>query len=656
MPIYQGKIDKTLFQAQLEAHRARCPQPLLARASSRLARARAACLRGRAAAFCGRGSSGLPLRRRRRSPRSASIRSITGASGAGLRLRDLLARELRLEHLAQVAPVLARAAPADRTRRRGCRSPAARGRARRPSRRSPPTASSISACEWTSSARNSVSSASASPCGRIEAERSRCPRSTNRPIAAIAGLLHRARAAARTAGAAPARARRHEEVRAVEVDRVDLVERHEPLDLDRARVVCALDRLEILVLDDHELALRDLPALDDLVGADLALVHRAPALLLDRRPALAVQRAGTTTSDCRAAGFVAGARPTGMLTRPKLIDPFQIVRIARLRSLEGPASFAAPRPFPRTAIRSARDRGRSRERSRAALRRAAHDRALWQDAIASAGQRRRTSSSTTDGWQRGVAGTRRRARVDELANGLLALGIRKGDAFAILGPTTLEWALFDFALAPSARSASPIYPNSSAEGRRVHPRALGGGRRARARTTSSAPRSEPRRAPAPRARAHVRRPRRARAARAARYAARASRRARATREAAVDEDDLFTFIYTSGTTGPPKACMIPHRNYYEMVSVVDELDDFVARGRHDAALPAARAQLRPADAPARPVRRLHDRVPRPTRCARAEALPAGAADGLPERAARLREGAHAASSPSSTRRPASSAS
>ena len=33
------------------------------------------------------------------------------------------------------------------------------------------------------------------------------------------------------------------------------------------------------------------------------------------------------TSDCRAAGFVAGASPTGMLTRPKLSDPFQVTRM-----------------------------------------------------------------------------------------------------------------------------------------------------------------------------------------------------------------------------------------------------------------------------------------------------------------------------------------
>ena len=33
------------------------------------------------------------------------------------------------------------------------------------------------------------------------------------------------------------------------------------------------------------------------------------------------------TSDCRAPGFVAGARPTGMVTSPKLIAPFQVVLI-----------------------------------------------------------------------------------------------------------------------------------------------------------------------------------------------------------------------------------------------------------------------------------------------------------------------------------------
>ena len=37
-------------------------------------------------------------------------------------------------------------------------------------------------------------------------------------------------------------------------------------------------------------------------------------------------------------------------------------------------------------------------------------------------------------------------RVDRLASRLLALGVRRGDRFAILGRTTLDWALLDWAL------------------------------------------------------------------------------------------------------------------------------------------------------------------------------------------------------------------
>jgi long-chain acyl-CoA synthetase len=44
---------------------------------------------------------------------------------------------------------------------------------------------------------------------------------------------------------------------------------------------------------------------------------------------------------------------------------------------------------------------------------------------------------------------------------------------------------------------------------------------------------------------------------------------------AVGEDDLYTYIYTSGTSGPPKACMIRHRNYYEMASSVAAVEGLV---------------------------------------------------------------------------------
>jgi long-chain acyl-CoA synthetase len=158
--------------------------------------------------------------------------------------------------------------------------------------------------------------------------------------------------------------------------------------------------------------------------------------------------------------------------------------------------------------------------------------------------------------------------VEELANGLLALGVRKGEAFGILGQTTVEWALFDFALGSIGAVGAAIYANSSRRDSRYvleHSDAVGvlvedEDQRAKiaglglAHVFTFADLDELR-------------------ARGRSYAAEQPQ-ALAEAEAAVDEEDLFTFIYTSGTTGPPKACMIRHRNYYEMAACVDGVEGF----------------------------------------------------------------------------------
>src|SRR5947208_9550070 len=85
---------------------------------------------------------------------------------------------------------------------------------------------------------------------------------------------------------------------------------------------------------------------------------------------------------------------------------------------------------------------------------------LWLDAVAR-DRSRPAYVVERDGEWREVSWREAAEIVDEYAHGLLALGIRKGDAFAILGQTTLEWALFDFALALVGAVAAPVYANSS---------------------------------------------------------------------------------------------------------------------------------------------------------------------------------------------------
>jgi long-chain acyl-CoA synthetase len=201
---------------------------------------------------------------------------------------------------------------------------------------------------------------------------------------------------------------------------------------------------------------------------------------------------------------------------------------------------------------------------------------LWREAVA-AGHTVPAYLVQRDGAWQELPFAEAARRVDELANGLLALGLRKGDAFAILASTRLEWALFDFALASVGGITAPIYANSSPNDCAhvlVDSDAVG-----------VLVEDEEQRAKVDEVRGVV--PGLDHvlsfgdlddlAARGREFAA-AHPGALDDAVAAISEDDLFTYIYTSGTTGPPKGCMIRHRNYYEMASIVDRLESFMLRG------------------------------------------------------------------------------
>jgi long-chain acyl-CoA synthetase len=196
---------------------------------------------------------------------------------------------------------------------------------------------------------------------------------------------------------------------------------------------------------------------------------------------------------------------------------------------------------------------------------------LWQEAVARDPAATAYLVQEGDGW-RAMSWAGAGRAVEEIAHGLLALGIRKGDAFAILASTRVEWALFDFALGLIGAVAAPIYMNSAPKDVAYvieHSEAVGvvcEDETQRAKLDGVEPEHVLTFAELNDLRARGRE--------------HAAEHPGAIEEgaAAIGEDDLFTYIYTSGTTGPPKACMIRHRNYYAMAEEVRQVEDFTVRG------------------------------------------------------------------------------
>src|SRR5436190_7673654 len=261
------------------------------------------------------------------------------------------------------------------------------------------------------------------------------------------------------------------------------------------------------------------------------------------------------TSDCRAAGLVARAIPTGMLTRPKLMDPFQIVLMGPLRNCRGMQEVRRNHLDPCRRVRTL-----SSSHERTIVR-------LWRDAVSADRTGAAYLVQTEPGRWQEVSWDEAGRAVDELANGLLARGIGKGDTFGIVSRTRLEWTLFDFALALVGAITAPVYPNTTAKEAAYvlqHSEAVG----ALLEDESQLAKVEPL------GLAHVLMLDDLDGLREQGTAyGREHPNALAQASAAVGEEDLYTYIYTSGTTGPPKGCMIRHRNYYAMTSCIERIED-----------------------------------------------------------------------------------
>jgi long-chain acyl-CoA synthetase len=148
-----------------------------------------------------------------------------------------------------------------------------------------------------------------------------------------------------------------------------------------------------------------------------------------------------------------------------------------------------------------------------------------------------------DGW-REVSWDEAARNVDALSRALLARGVKRGDAVAVLARTRLEWILLDWAIMSVGAVVVGLYPtNSAAECEYIlaHSESVlafveDDAQQAKLESVFDGPvvhfdeldafeQSAGDDEPGP-----------------------------------VAEDDLATLIYTSGTTGPPKGCMLSHKN------------------------------------------------------------------------------------------------
>ena len=178
--------------------------------------------------------------------------------------------------------------------------------------------------------------------------------------------------------------------------------------------------------------------------------------------------------------------------------------------------------------------------------------ALWQFVLAKGLATPAYLEEQADGW-REVTWTEAAERVEALGNALLARGVKRGDAVAVLARTRLEWLLLDWAIMSIGAVVVGLYPtNTAAECAYIleHSDAV-------LAFVENEEQNE-------KLDSVYRGP-------IVRFADIAAFEAegRVYDGPAADpvaEDDVATLIYTSGTTGPPKGVITTHRNLVSAAS------------------------------------------------------------------------------------------
>jgi long-chain acyl-CoA synthetase len=173
-------------------------------------------------------------------------------------------------------------------------------------------------------------------------------------------------------------------------------------------------------------------------------------------------------------------------------------------------------------------------------------RALWQRSLAQGWTTPAYLEETADGW-REVSWAEAGDRVDRLSRALLARGVRKGDAVAVVSRTRLEWILLDWAIMSIGAVVVGLYPtNTASECEYI----LGHSEAVLVFVEDDEQRQkiESFRSELQQLRELVS------------FDDLPHFDGDGGEADPVEEDDLATLIYTSGTTGPPKGCMLTHKN------------------------------------------------------------------------------------------------